>query len=119
MIINCPTCGQSTGIDQFDVESLLDIPLPKIHAEIVDKLVSDHPLGTLPENLYDFVYFHDPDGGPEGGYNTLRTHIAHLRKGLRHYGWDIPLLRGRSSVDFDVSNKRYRLEKIEEMKNAS
>lgn len=66
-------------------------PLPRGQKNIVDALAAIYPRRIYINDLVDNVYAFDPNGGPDGAQQVVRTQICNLRKRLPSFGWTIPM----------------------------
>lgn len=105
MTLCCPTCGHE--IEQVPAKALREVPMPHQERTILDALAQAYPRPTTLEHLAHCLYGDRADGGPDTGYQVVRTRISHLRKVLSALGWSI------SKYGYGSSG-RYRLEKIED-----
>ncbi|KAB2716629.1 hypothetical protein [Brucella intermedia] len=70
---------------------LEDAPLTRGQKNIVDALAAIYPRRIYIDDLVDHVYAFDPNGGPDGAQQVVRTQICNLRKRLPSFGWTIPM----------------------------
>lgn len=104
----CKCCGQA--LPQIDG---MDFPLPKGLAELVDLVRRAGKWGISTDRLFNLLYSHRPDGGPQT--KTLHVRVSQANKLLRQHGWAI---RGEHSGQRYVYG-RYVLVKLEEVRDAA
>ena len=104
--MECPCC--KSEIDSLEIEGLMYLKLSDHNADIIEKLVTDHPKETSLENLTEFVYAFREE--PEGN-NSIVSMVSKLRPKIKKYGWDIQNVNGLKS---GRGNKaKYKLQKVE------
>lgn len=100
----CPCCGQ--GIPEPLPLGVKFIGVGKRLVELVHKA---GPAGIATDALFERLYGHKVDGGPEQGLKVIQVHIAHINKKLQTVGKRIGGERaGGARGNFN----RYRLEDI-------
>jgi len=102
----CPHCGHPMR-DWLHVRNLPiqgeDFPRLRRHQkEIFEAVQKAGKNGIHSERLFDLLYGHDPDGGPD--FTTLAAIVAHLNRKLKPYGMKV--FAGRNG------DRIYRLVKV-------
>ena len=77
----CPCCGQTLP-DAFPD----GVHLSPIKRRIVERVRRAGKNGILTDDLFDFVYADDPDGGPLSGKICLQAHVWQINRRLRVIG---------------------------------
>jgi hypothetical protein len=72
----CPCCGQPVIPN--------GLKLPRVKQRIFDT-VNRHP-GISAEQLVEYVWSNDPNGGPESGRKAVHVHVHGLNRLLAHQG---------------------------------
>lgn len=80
----CSCCGQT-----LPPARPKDLQLPAGYAVIFDRVYRAGKHGIHRQQLFDYIYGADPNGGPDTGLNTLRSRICYLNRRLRKYGLEI------------------------------
>lgn len=83
----CSHCGQIIPPKQLFTHQ-------PVKQRIYDYVVS-HPGGVTTQQIMDFIYADDPDGGAE--YNTVKVHIYFMNRLLRLHGLQLYAPKGRGS----------------------
>ena len=73
----CSCCGQT-----LPEELPFGIKLSKLKMRIVERVRRAGPHGILTDDLFDFVYRDDPDGGPLTGKTCLHVHVNQINREL-------------------------------------
>ena len=76
----CAACGQTLPSE------LPGVALSAEQRRIVDRVRRAGPHGIHPEDLFDFIYRDDPDGGPETGIKTLHVRVMFINRKLKSIG---------------------------------
>lgn len=87
MTRRCPTCGRPMPELRSGVE------LPRVKARILS-MVMRHP-GINADDLADWLYGNDINGGPDGGRKTVHVHINQINRLLKLAGESIRLRGGK------------------------
>jgi hypothetical protein len=96
----CPCCHREIPGRELQVDAFTGGPIMR---RILQKLQATRdpvPVRTLA----DFVYADDPNGGPEGAENSIRTTICRMNKRLRSDGWQIKGHKGRGGFRLEQFN---------------
>lgn len=80
----CKCCGQALP----PVEGL-DFAMPKGMADLVNHVRRAGRWGISTDRLFDLLYSHDPNGGPETGIKVLHVRVNQANRLLREHGWQI------------------------------
>ncbi len=84
MVKVCECCGQTLP-PAFDLGVKMGPGLRKI----VETLHKAGPHGMPSDRLFNAIYDHRADGGPESGIKVLHVRISQLNKRLRTAGYNI------------------------------
>ena len=106
----CPCCGagvESVGLDQLPYIQTLT---PK-QSDIIDCIVSRHPRKVTGQDLFDWLYGDDPNGGPTGGIRTVQALVCQLRPKLEGCGWKLSKIEHGDRKTVDRQSHGYRLER--------
>lgn len=79
----CQCCGQPIPVKPI----LGDFHLSTVKRRIWDA-VTAWP-GMTSDELLDWVYGHDPKGGPDSGRSNIHVNISQMNKRLRSIGYEI------------------------------
>ena len=85
----CPRCGQT-----LPPKLALKAPLSPWQWRIVERVHAAGKNGIFSDDLFDFAYCNDPDGGPVGGRKTLAQRIHWINKKLKLDGKEIRAPKG-------------------------
>ena len=80
----CKCCGQTLPSPRPK-----DLQLPTGYALIFDRVHRAGKHGIHRQQLFDYLYGDDPNGGPNTGLSTLRSRICYLNRHLRKHGLEI------------------------------
>ena len=80
----CKCCGQTLPPTVFH-----NIKMPKGSMQILEMVAKAGPHGMSSERLFNMLYAHRRDGGPETGMKCLHVRISHLNKKIRPHGFEV------------------------------
>lgn len=95
--MNCPCCGKI--MDDVPPETLLHLSVSPVQRRIIQYYVKKYPHYVNREQLIDWIYADDLDGGPDNPSNAISAHLYYMRPKLQEFGWAIDRIQGQGIRD--------------------